>query len=166
MNKTDAEDKVTIEPFDPGRHDRTRFSCGVEQVDNYFKKTANKLSRADNIRLMVMTKGGKDVSRFYALNAHAVRFEDLPKKYARMRPSHGLVPAAYISMIGRDKRYKGLSYGGDLLVDALCWIVAAAEQIGISVVMIDVLSSFHPVAGQKEYPANFHPVRYASYAQY
>jgi hypothetical protein len=41
-----------IEPFDPERHDRAAFSCGVEQVDNYFQKTANKLAKADNVRSM------------------------------------------------------------------------------------------------------------------
>lgn len=134
-----TEDDVTIEPFDPDQHDRANFSCGVGQVDNYFKRTANKLSKADNVRLMVMTTDGTEVIGFYALNAHAIRFEDLPKKYARTRPPHGSIPAAYISMIGRDERYRGSSYGGDLLVDALRRIVTAAEQIGISVVMLDVL---------------------------
>lgn len=138
MNAAESDD-VTIQPFDPKWHDRSGFSCGVEQVDNYFKMTANKLHKAGNVRLMVMTKGDNDVIGFYALNAHAVQFEELPKKYARTRPSHGSIPAAYISMIGRDKRYRGSSYGGDLLVDALRRIVSAADQIGISVIMLDVL---------------------------
>ena len=128
-----------IQPFDPERHDRSGFSCGVEQVDNCFKMTANKLDKAGNVRLMVMTKGDSDVIGFYALNAHAVHFVELPKKYARTRPFHGSIPAAYISMIGRGKRYRGSSYGGDLLVDALRRIVSAADQIGISVVMMDVI---------------------------
>ncbi|OWU82235.1 hypothetical protein ATO6_23000 [Oceanicola sp. 22II-s10i] len=139
-----TEDDVTIEPFDPDKHDRANFSCGVDQVDNYLKRTANKLSKADNVRLMVMTKGERSVIGFYALNAHAVRYEELPKKYARTRPSHGSIPAAYISMIGRDERYRGSSYGGDLLVDALSRIVAAADQIGISIVMLDVLDCGDP----------------------
>ena len=144
MNTAEDNDSVTIEPFDPDRHDRATFSCGVGQVDNYFKKTANKLRKADNVRLMVMTRGDDEVIGFYALNAHAVRFEDLPKKFARTRPSHGSIPAAYISMIGRDQRYRGSSYGGDLLVDALRRITAAADQIGISVVMLDALDCGDP----------------------
>lgn len=44
-----------IEPFDPAKHDRAAFSCGIVQVDNYFQKTANKLAQADNVRLYVMT---------------------------------------------------------------------------------------------------------------
>ncbi len=44
-----------IEPFDPERHDRATFACGVETVDNFLRKTANKLARADNLRLYAMT---------------------------------------------------------------------------------------------------------------
>ena len=139
MSKTAESLHVTIEPFDSDKHDRTAFSCGVEQVDNYFKKTGNKLQKADNVRLFVMTASSNEVIGFYAINAHAVRYEELPNKYARSRPSHGNIPAAYISMIGRDKRYSGQSYGADLLVDALRRLAMAADQLGISIVMLDVL---------------------------
>jgi len=131
--------KLVIEPLDPSRHDRAAFSCGVEQVDNFFRRTANKLAAADNLRVFVMTAGTADVIGFYATNAHAVDYQDLPPQYARGRPGHGSIPAAYISMIGVDRRHSGHGYGGDLLVDALSRIAAAAEGIGIAVVMIDVL---------------------------
>lgn len=131
--------KLSIEPFDPERHDRDGFSCGVEQVDNFFKLTANKLTRADNLRVFVMVASERSVIGFYALNAHAVRYEELPAKFARTRPSHGTIPAAYISMIGLDQRFSGHGYGGDLLIDALKRISRAADTIGIAVVMLDVL---------------------------
>jgi len=134
----------TIEPFDPEKHDRAAFSCGVEQVDNYFQKTANKLAKADNVRLYVMIDPAGTVIGFYALNAHAVHFTDLPAKFARTRPSHGNIPAAYISMIGRDQRFRGGGYGGDLLVDALRRIAVAADAIGVAVVMLDVLDCGDP----------------------
>lgn len=138
--KTAAEDShVTIEPFNPDKHDRTAFSCGVEQVDNYFKKTANKLQKANNVRLFVMTASSNEVIGFYAINAHAIHYEELPKKYARNRPSHGNIPAAYISMIGRDEKCKSQNYGADLLVDALSRLAMVADQLGISIVMLDVL---------------------------
>jgi len=133
------EPKFVIEPLDPLRHNRAAFSCGVEQVDNFLKKTANKLAAADNLRVFVMTAGGGEVMGFYALNAHAVDYQDLPSKYARTRPRHGSIPAAYLSMIGVDAGYTGKGYGGDLLVDALTRIASAAENIGIAVVMLDVL---------------------------
>ncbi len=133
-----------IEPFDPERHDRAAFSRGVEQVDNFFQKTANKLAKADNVRLYVMVDAEGTVIGFYALNAHAVHFAELPAKFARTRPSHGSIPAAYISMIGRDQRFRGGGYGGDLLVDALRRIAIAADAIGVAVVMLDVLDCGDP----------------------
>jgi ribosomal protein S18 acetylase RimI-like enzyme len=128
-----------IEPFDPDRHDRAAFACGVDAVDNFLKKTANKLARADNLRLYAMTDPSGALIGFYALNAHAIDYAELPPRYARTRPGHGVIPAAYISMIGVDARHQGHGYGGDLLVDALTRIAQAADAIGIAVVILDVL---------------------------
>ncbi len=96
MSSADAA-KLTIEAFDPKRHDREGLSCGVEQVDNFFKRTANKLAKADNLRVFVMDAPDGAVIGFYALNAHAVSFSDLPPKFARARPIYGNIPAADIS---------------------------------------------------------------------
>jgi GNAT superfamily N-acetyltransferase len=131
--------KPTIEPFDPERHDRKGFACGVEPVDNFFKRKANKLAKADNLRDFVMVSPDGPLIGFYALNAHVVSFAGLPPKFARTRPSHGNIPAAYISMIGVDQRFAGRGYGGDLRVDALKRIARAADALGIVVVMFDVL---------------------------
>jgi ribosomal protein S18 acetylase RimI-like enzyme len=76
---------------------------------------------------------------FHALNAHSVDYGDPPHRFARNRPSHGRIPAAYISMIGVDERYQGQGYGADLLVDGLTRIARAAEALGIAVAMLDVL---------------------------
>ncbi|WP_127596933.1 GNAT family N-acetyltransferase [Nitratireductor alexandrii] len=139
-----ADAGLIIEPFDPKKHDRAAFSCGVEQVDNFFKKTANKLAKAGNLRVHIMVGAAGEVIGFYAINAHAVDYQELPKPYARSRPRHGSIPAAYMSMIGVDQRYTGRGYGGDLLVDALQRIAFAAESLGIAVVVLDVLDDGNP----------------------
>lgn len=144
-----AVGRTVIEAFDPARHDRTRFSCGVEQVDNFFKRTANKLGKADNLRVFVMVGAEKELIGFYALNAHSVDYAELPGRYARTRPGHGSIPAAYISMIGVDEHFAGRGHGGDLLADALTRIARAADQIGIAVVMLDVLNCGSPELVQR-----------------
>jgi ribosomal protein S18 acetylase RimI-like enzyme len=133
-----------IEPFDPARHDRTGFSCGVAAVDNFFKKTANKLAKASNVKLYVMVNDDQALIGFYAINAHAVHYQDLPTRFARARPGHGSIPAAFIAMIGRDQRYTGSGFGADLLVDALRRIAQAADSLGIAVVLVDVLDCGNP----------------------
>ena len=141
MTAEDGAENVIIEPFDPAKHDRNAFSCGIKLVDNYFQKTANKHAKADNVRFYVMrdSDAGNAVIGFYTINAHAVHYRDLPKKFARSKPSHGSIPAAYISMIGRDRKYRGSGYGNDLLVDALKRIVGTADSLGIALVMLYVL---------------------------
>lgn len=59
----------------------------------------------------------------------------MANKLIRPRRAHGTIPAACISMIGRDQKFRGGSYGGDLLADALRRIAAPAEAIGVTVVM-------------------------------
>jgi ribosomal protein S18 acetylase RimI-like enzyme len=136
----DASPRFRIEPLDPEKHDRGRFSCGVEQVDQYFRKTANKLMQAGNTSVYVMVGPEGDVAGFYAMNAHAVHYEDLPNRYKRTAPGHGSIPAVYISMIGRDERYRGQEIGGDLLVDALCRASRASRSgYAAAVIMLDVL---------------------------
>lgn len=138
--------RTLIEAFDPGKHDRKAFSCGVAAIDNYFKFTAHKLSKAGNVRVFVMTdEDAETLIGFYALNAHAVEYTDLPEAFARDRPRHGNIPAAYISsMIGVDRRFQGRGYGGDLLADALKGILRASEHVAIAVVILDVFDCGDP----------------------
>ncbi|MBB3912686.1 GNAT family N-acetyltransferase [Sphingomonas desiccabilis] len=133
-----------IEPLDPARHDRAAFSCGTAQVDNFFRQTANKLTRAGNLRTFVMVDPSGAVIGFYAVNAHAIDYAELPDRFARTRPAHGSIPAAYIAMIGVDRRFQGGGYGGDLLVDCLARLAHAADALGIAVVMLDVLDCGNP----------------------
>ncbi|WP_158284743.1 GNAT family N-acetyltransferase [Oricola cellulosilytica] len=107
-------------------------------------RSANKLAKAGNVRLYVMVSPRGDLIGFYALNAHAVDYRDIPARYARNRPGHGAIPAAYISMIGRDRRFRGGGFGADLLADALRRIEAAAGRIGIALVKLDVLDCGDP----------------------
>ena len=135
---------IVIEPLDPAKHDRAAFSCGIEQVNNFFCRTANKLTKAGNVRTFVMVGAEGELIGFYATNAHAIDYTELPERFARTRPSHGSIPAAYISMIGVDSRFQGRGYGSDLLVDCLTRLAVAADALGIAVVMLDVLNCGDP----------------------
>ena len=142
-----ADDKgvaPVIKPLDPVRYDRADFSCDIAQVDNFFCRTANKLAKADHVPTFVMVGPDGGTIGFYAVNAHAIDHSTLPDRFARDRSSHGHIPAAYISMIGVDQRFKGRGYGGDLLVDCLKRLVVAADAVRIAVVTLDVLDCGDP----------------------
>lgn len=134
-----ADATYAIEPLDPAKHDRAAFSCGVPQVDNFLKLTARKLAAAGSSRIWVMADDAGTVVGFYALNGHSIGYEELPKRYARDRPSNGAIPAAYISIIGVDGDHQGKGHGGILLVDALKRLAKASQDLGLAVVLLDVL---------------------------
>ena len=136
-----AVKKLRIEPFDRARHVCDNFHSGVEGVDSYLKLTAGKLAKAGNIRFFVLVDvdNPNDIIGFYTLNAHAVDYGELPKKYKRAAPGHGSIPAAFISVMGVDHKRQGERIGAYLLADALKRIVIGAEAVATAVVLLDVI---------------------------
>lgn len=135
---------VRIEPLDPARHDRAGFASGIAQVDSFLQRTASKLACAGNVRTLVMIGRQGELIGFYAANAHAIDHAVLPARFARDRPAHGSIPAAYIAMIGVDRRFQGRGHGGVLLADCLTRLAGAADALGIAVVLLDVLDCGDP----------------------
>ena len=135
-----ADFTVDIEPFDPAKHDRSDFSCGLDRIDNYLKLTAKKQQKDDFARVFVAVAPGETgVLGYYAINAHGVEVHDLPATLSRKAPRHGYVPAAYLSIIGVDRRVQGHGLGQILLVDALKRVLSLSEEIGLAVVILDVI---------------------------
>ncbi|GAB4526663.1 MAG: hypothetical protein Kow00133_15500 [Amphiplicatus sp.] len=132
--------RYDIEPFDPKKHDRTSFSCGVARLDNYLKRTAGKHQKGDFARVFAAVRTGERTVRgYYAMNAHAVEIGDLPAETTRRAPPRGVIPAAYLSMIAVDRSAQGQGLGRILLADALKRLIPVADEIGIAVVILDVI---------------------------
>jgi len=136
----DEDLNFSIEPFDPATHDRTAFSCGTAQIDNFLKRTAKKQQKSKFTRLWVaVLPGQQNVVGYYAINNHGIEGDDLPQEITKNAPNHGYIPAAYISTFGVTSELQGRGLGRVLLVDALKRIAALSEQIGVTVVILDVL---------------------------
>jgi len=133
-----------IEAFNPTSHDRRGFSCGIPTIDNYLKLTARKLVQANMVRLWVAVAKDHRVKGFYAINAHAVLADDMPAPIAKKTARHGYIPAAFIAMMGVDRECQGRGLGSILLADALARIARTADDIGISVVLLDVFDCGDP----------------------
>lgn len=129
-----------VAAFDPDRHDRTAFSCGVARIDNFLKLTAKKQQRGDFTRVHVAVRlGEKSVVGFFALNAHAIDDEDAPDKLTRHAPRQGVIPVAYLSMIGVDRSAQGKRLGRALMIEAFNIVSSASDLIGFKCLMLDVL---------------------------
>ncbi len=132
--------RIVIEPFDPGRHDRSGFSCGTGRLDNFLRLSARKQQKDDFTRVFVaVTEGASEVLGYYALNAHAVATEDLGADRPSRAPRTGSIPALYLSMIAVDGRRQGMGLGSDLAMDALARALSVASEVGLKLVVLDVI---------------------------
>ena len=132
--------RIVIEPFDPGRHDRSGFSCGTDRLDNFLRLSARKQQKDDFTRVFVaVAEGSPEVLGYYALNAHAVATDELGANSPRRAPRTGSIPALYLSMIAVDKRRQGMGLGSDLAVDALGRALTVAGEVGLKLVVLDVI---------------------------
>jgi len=139
-----------IEPFDPDTHDRTAFSCGVEQIDNFLKLTAKKHQKGDFVRVWVAVEPpSTKILGYYAINSHSIETGELPDKLRKRAPRHDQIGAAYISMMGTDAKVQKQGLGSVLLADALKRIASIADEIGIFAVVLDVLDDGNAEAIEK-----------------
>ena len=131
---------IVIEAFDTGRHDRTGFSCGTDRLDNFLRFTARKQQKDDFTRVFVaVEEGSPKVLGYYAVNAHAVATGDLGADRPRRAPNTGSIPALYLSMIAVDQSRQGKGLGSDLAVDALRRALRVAGEVGLKLVVLDVI---------------------------
>jgi len=156
---TEVQDQppFKIQPFDPKTHDRTAFSCGVRQIDNYLKLTAKKASKADIVRAWVVVDENRNIAGFYSINMHAIDVKDMPAAYKKKALKHGMLPAAFIAMIGVDTSQQGNGIGSALVADALNRIARVSAEIGTCVIILDVFDDGDAgaVARRKAYYENF-----------
>ena len=131
---------IVIEAFDPGRHDRSGFACGTDRLDNFLRFSARKQQKDDFTRVFVaVAEGSPKILGYYALNAHAVATDDLGPDRPRRAPNTGSVPALYLSMIAVDRSRQGRGLGSDLAIDALGRALNVAGEIGLRLVVLDVI---------------------------
>ena len=139
----DAENqpRVSKEPFEAGRHERADFSCGVARLDNFLRLSARKQQKDGFTRVFVaVAEGSSRILGYYALNTHAVGIAELGRNHPRRAPSSASLPALYLSMIAVDKTQQGKGMGTDLLVDALLRACRVSKEVGLKLVILDVIN--------------------------
>ena len=135
-----AASRIVIEPFDPARHERSGFCCGTERLDNFLRLSARKQQKDDFTRVFVaVAEGSPNILGYYALNAHAIATGELGADRPRRAPNTGSIPALYLSMIAVDRSWQGKGLGSDLAIDALGRALNVAGEVGLKLVVLDVI---------------------------
>ena len=140
-----GKSELKITPLDPRQHDRESFACGIPRLDNFLKRSARKQQAGNFTKVWVATWAGQsEIAGYYALNAHRLEADSLPPGLTRNAPSHGGIPAVYLSMIAVSLHHQGKGLGKILLADALKRAVTVADQIGLKAVVLDVIEDGGP----------------------
>jgi len=119
-------------------HDRSRFDCGVPELNSFLKATARQHSHKGISRTFVLSEQEKPATIFgyFTLTLCEVRTEHLPSAYAKKYPHHGL-PAVRLARLAVSGKYQGKGYGGLLLAEAIHRTVLIAEQAGLIGLFVD-----------------------------
>lgn len=131
---------IEIRAFDPSRHDRDGFDCGVRRLNNFLLRSARKQQAGDLVRVYVATQPGEGrVLGYHAVNAYCLCADDLGALKPRAKPPHNTLPAIYLSMIAVDRRAQGRGIGSILLDHAKRKALSVAEKIGAFAMVLDVI---------------------------
>jgi len=117
-------------------HDRTRFDCGVPELNSFLKATARQHSDKGISRTFVLSDQEKPILGYFTLTLCEVRMEHLPATYAKKYPQHGL-PAVRLARLAVSRKYQRKGYGGLLLAEAIHRTVLIAEQAGLIGLFVD-----------------------------
>jgi len=103
-------------------HERKKFKCGKELLDNYFHKQAGQDAKRDLSVCHVLTDIDKDKNRvlgFFTLTTSSIAWDDFPAELTKKIPKSYSVPLALLGRLAVNESDQGKGLGGILLIDAL-----------------------------------------------
>ena len=129
-----------IEHFDPARHDRADFDCGVDRLNNYLKLSARKQQKDDMTRVyVVVEEGSARIQGYHAINLGVKNVDEL-KRRPRGTPHHGEIPVLFLGQVAVDERQQGRGLGGILMHHVFQKACVIADTAGCHAIVLDVIS--------------------------
>lgn len=121
-----------------GYHDRSRFSCGDDRLDQYLRARAGQDARKGLAVPFVLCEGESNtVLGYYTLSAIGVDIGAWPETVAKKLPRYPVVPATLLGRLAIDRRLQRQGAGEYLLMDALHRSLQASRQVASLAVIVD-----------------------------
>lgn len=127
---------IVIEPL-ASHHDRTAFSCGQPELDEWFRRRAGQDDKRNVARVFVAVDHQRGVVGFYSLSSYTLALTDLPEEVAKKLPRYDAIPAALIGRLARDERVRGRGVGELLLADAVRRILGAGRSLAVFAIIVE-----------------------------
>lgn len=126
------------EPLNDG-HLLDDFDCGEPALDEWLKRHARTAQASRSARVFVITEEGdvdQAVVGYYALAAAQVEPSEATARSLKGQPKQRPVPAILLARLAVANEHKRAGVGKGLLKDAMFRCLAAAENVGIRVLLV------------------------------
>lgn len=132
---------LIIEPLG-NNHNRAAFSCGTDDLDNYFRRQASQDTKRRIARIFVVRSesDNETVLGYYTLSALSIDLSALPSDLAKKLPKHP-IPAALIGRLAVSSESQRTGIGKLLLVDAIQRTLAVSDEIAVYAMVVDALNN-------------------------
>jgi len=125
-------------------HRRDGFSCGEPSLDDWFLRIAGQADRRHgSARVFVLVDDEIDAGirpiGYYALSAHSVDIEFVPKPLSTGQPPSHPIGAALIARLAVSSRFHGRRLGEARLADAVRQVGSADEHVATPILVVDAL---------------------------
>jgi len=113
---------IRLEPFspEPGIHDRSRFDCGDDALNNYLKTQAGQDMRRGFAQVIVgIVPGDDQITGYYTLSATSVNLTDVDEAWRSKLPRYGQVSAVLLGRLAVTQAAQGQGLSELLLADAI-----------------------------------------------
>jgi predicted GNAT family N-acyltransferase len=107
-----------IEPLGPS-HDRTAFSSGVAELDQYLYRQAGQDAKRKVAAPFVLVDAHGSIRGYYTLSAYSIRLGALPPGLSKRLPRYPMIPATLLGRLAVTTACRGQRLGRLLLMDAL-----------------------------------------------
>ncbi len=150
---------ANIEPLSR-QHDRQKFDCGVEVLNDFLQRTARQHQVKGVSRTFVLvdpeSETPKGILGYFTLSACESVTAHLPATLARRLPH--TIPAVLLGRLAVDRNLQGQGYGSVLLVEAIRRVAATSAQLGVAGLFVDAKDdsavAFYRKHGFVPLPAN------------
>jgi GNAT superfamily N-acetyltransferase len=131
---------LRIEALAPD-HDRSGFTCGVDDLDRYLRTQAGQDVRrkANAVFVLVEQERPSIVLGYYTLCATALAQGDVPATARKHVPRYPLVSATLIGRLAVSEARHSERLGAMLLADAVRRTYASASTVGSSMLVVDAM---------------------------
>ena len=118
-------------------HEKAKFSCGKEMLDNYIHKQARQDVKAKVSACFILSDDNREIKGYYTLSNGSIPNSQLPESILKKLPRYQDLPVTLSGRLAVDNKFKGQQPGSKLLLDALKRSFDLSTKIGSMAVIVD-----------------------------